>query len=205
MIPAQPDSGALSNIHGIDIKRPSRTLGGAIEVFDNVIAHPEDVIAVAEATDGWEGGSLITADGSGHTMDRSIRSARVLGVNQFAFDTHPIFHEMSRTVWHYVNDYAMRYEFRFTEMEWLQVLRYEPGDHYKAHHDAGVGVPRVVSAVLYLNDVPEGGETEFIHFGDKVTPAAGRLVVFPSNYAYSHAARTPAVGRKYAVAYWMRG
>jgi prolyl 4-hydroxylase len=61
----------------------------------------------------------------------------------------------------------------------------------------------VISALLYLNDV-QGGETHFTYFNTSVSPKAGRLVVFPSNYAYTHEAYPPIEGYKYVCVFWTR-
>ena len=40
--------------------------------------------------------------------------------------------------------------------------------------------PRIVTAYLYLNDVEQGGGTEFDQLNITVTPKRGRLVLWPS-------------------------
>eukprot|EP00545_Synedropsis_sp_CCMP1620_P005313 CAMPEP_0119004118 /NCGR_PEP_ID=MMETSP1176-20130426/962_1 /TAXON_ID=265551 /ORGANISM="Synedropsis recta cf, Strain CCMP1620" /LENGTH=445 /DNA_ID=CAMNT_0006955793 /DNA_START=11 /DNA_END=1348 /DNA_ORIENTATION=+ len=72
--------------------------------------------------------------------------------------------------------------------EFLQLLRYEEGQYYRTHHDyiefqkerqAGV---RILTIFLYLNDVEEGGGTNFPHLRPKVTvnPKRGRALIWPS-------------------------
>jgi prolyl 4-hydroxylase len=70
--------------------------------------------------------------------------------------------------------------------EYLQLLRYEPGQFYKTHHDyishdiewpAGV---RTLTFFLYLNDVDAGGGTEFPILGFTIQPKKGRAVIWPS-------------------------
>jgi len=70
--------------------------------------------------------------------------------------------------------------------ESLQLLRYEVGQFYGQHNDyieyqakRPVG-PRILTFYLYLNDVPNGGETNFPRIGLSVTPKAGRAVLWPS-------------------------
>lgn len=49
----------------------------------------------------------------------------------------------------------------------MQVLRYDVGQKYEAHHDYGsedvqlACGPRILTFFLYLSDVEEGGETNF--------------------------------------------
>ena len=59
--------------------------------------------------------------------------------------------------------------------ESFQVLKYELGQKYVAHHDASAAQarlscgPRILTFFLYLSDVEEGGETAFPSLGIKVT------------------------------------
>lgn len=58
---------------------------------------------------------------------------------------------------------------------------------------------RFLNVLFYLNDVEEGGETEF-YFNDMtvtVPPRKGRLVVFPPLWTHIHAGLAPINGDKY--------
>lgn len=70
--------------------------------------------------------------------------------------------------------------------EFLQLLRYEPGQFYNTHHDyANYHLerqfgPRILTVFLYLNDVEEGGATSFPNLGFDVTPSKGKALIWPS-------------------------
>ena len=73
-----------------------------------------------------------------------------------------------------------------TNQERMQLLRYQVGQYYKTHHDYLVrdktrrcGV-RLITVYLYLNDVEEGGGTDFPHLGITVMPKTGRALIWPS-------------------------
>jgi len=62
----------------------------------------------------------------------------------------------------------------------LQIVRYEPGQFYRRHHDQNTAVwapqgPRVLTFFMYLNEVEDGGETAF----PAIRTADGHLVVKP--------------------------
>mmetsp|Transcript_26531 Transcript_26531/g.58115 ORF Transcript_26531/g.58115 Transcript_26531/m.58115 type:complete len:472 (+) Transcript_26531:92-1507(+) len=70
--------------------------------------------------------------------------------------------------------------------EFLQLLRYEPGQFYEDHHDYIVhhqgrqsGV-RILTSYLYLNDVEAGGGTLFTGLNITVMPKRGRALFWPS-------------------------
>lgn len=102
--------------------------------------------------------------------------------------------------------------------EYIQLLRYEEGQFYTNHHDYAhyhlerqFG-PRVLTILLYLNDVQEGGATDFPLLGIQVFPKRGRAVLWPSvlnddplakDQRTEHAALPVIKGIKYAANAWI--
>lgn len=190
----------------IKLVESTEILAGCIEIYDGVINNSKDLIDLSESLNRWSDASIFYGTDSSITeVNKAVRSNLMMPVHQFSYTTDYKFYDMCRTVWFYCDRYAKKYDVSFLSTETAQILKYAPGEYYDPHCDAGPNVPRVISALLYLNDVEEGGETEFINFGISVKPKAGRLVIFPSNYAYAHAARLPKTGNKYVAVFWMRG
>jgi prolyl 4-hydroxylase len=107
--------------------------------------------------------------------------------------------------------------------EGLQVLRYGPGSQSTPHFDFLIpsnttnerslarSGQRVSSLVIYLNDVPSGGETVFPEVGLSVVPRRGQAVYFEYCNNFSqldhltlHAGAPVIAGEKWAVTKWMR-
>jgi predicted 2-oxoglutarate/Fe(II)-dependent dioxygenase YbiX len=82
-------------------------------------------------------------------------------------------------------------------------LKYRAGEGYVNHYDGGTEMGRAISAVVYLNDNYEGGHLEFPNFKVKIKPEKGMLILFPSNYAYSHIAHPIISGTKYSMVTWI--
>lgn len=193
-------------MNDIDLISATEIIAGCIEIYDGVINNSEELIDTAESKNAWQDAAIIFDQNSiGGEVNKNIRSNLTMPIDQFSYTTDYKFYDMCRTVWFYCDRYAKKYDVSFLSTEPAQILKYAPGEYYNPHCDAGPNVPRVISALLYLNDVEEGGETEFINFGASIKPKAGRLVIFPSNYAYTHAARLPKSGNKYVAVFWMRG
>lgn len=103
-----------------------------------------------------------------------------------------------------VNEYTKTYEFEIGFDEGLTLLKYESGQYYKPHCDYAPHNPRYLSALILLNPTEyEGGGTHFVHFDEEVKPETPSLVLFPSNYAYSHTALPVESGTKYALVTWL--
>lgn len=107
--------------------------------------------------------------------------------------------------------------------ERFQGQRYRPGQEFKEHCDwfdtsSGYwpneikrGGQRSWTAMAYLNDVEEGGVTEFTRIGVRVTPQRGLLLIWNNaardgtpNSDTQHAALPVAKGVKYVITKWFR-
>lgn len=84
----------------------------------------------------------------------------------------------------------------------LSIKRY-PKDtgFFSTHTDAGPGYAanRILSLVVYLNDVKEGGGTYFPDLNLYVKAEKGKALVFPSNYLYRHSGEIPKSNEKYSI------
>jgi hypothetical protein len=72
-------------------------------------------------------------------------------------------------------------------------------EHNKGFHNEA----RAFVFSIYLNDVAEGGETEFLHFSKRVEPKKGRIVIWPASFPYLHRGNPPLSGEKYILTSWM--
>lgn len=62
---------------------------------------------------------------------------------------------------------------------------------------------RTLLWMVYLNDVTEGGETDFYYQRRSVQPRAGRMVIAPAYFTHTHRGRVPVSGDKYIVTSWV--
>ncbi|MBO2701132.1 2OG-Fe(II) oxygenase [Shewanella algae] len=68
------------------------------------------------------------------------------------------------------------------------------------HNDA---LHRVVLYMFYLNDVAEGGETEFFYQQRKIAPKKGTMVIAPAGFTHSHRGNRPKSDDKYIATSWI--
>ncbi len=62
---------------------------------------------------------------------------------------------------------------------------------------------RIAVYTLYLNDVEEGGETEFLHQHMRLKPKKGTLCIFPSGITHLHRGNPPLKGEKHIMTGWV--
>lgn len=115
-----------------------------------------------------------------------------------------MYKELLDTLEFYVNEYGKNYPaLRITELENIKVCRYVEGQSLPLHADDILPV-RKVSVVLFLNGDYTGGEMVFPSHNVDIQPKAGRLVLFPSNYAYLHECKEVTEGNKYVLTTFFR-
>jgi len=99
----------------------------------------------------------------------------------------------------------------------FQILKYEPGQFYKVHHDQNSGLftpqgPRVYTFFMYLSTPEKGGGTRFADLNHIVPAVKGNAVLWPSvmnvdpdrdEPKTNHEGLPPITGVKYASNVWV--
>ena len=57
--------------------------------------------------------------------------------------------------------------------------------------------------MVYLNDVDDGGETEFYYQQRALKPKAGQLVIAPAYFTHTHRGLVPRSNDKYILTSWI--
>lgn len=68
------------------------------------------------------------------------------------------------------------------------------------HNDA---LHRILLFMFYLNDVQQGGETEFYYQDVKIKPKQGTMVIAPAYFTHTHRGNVPTSGDKYILTSWV--
>jgi len=121
----------------------------------------------------------------------------------------PLIYNFNNAFTHYIKTTGadLAYDnvgFHFTQLK-LQKTIPTGGYHlWHIEHSKGtVQESRAFVYAIYLNDVEEGGETEFLHFSKRVKAKMGRIVIWPSAFPYLHRGNPPLSGEKYILTSWM--
>ena len=57
--------------------------------------------------------------------------------------------------------------------------------------------------MFYLNDVEEGGSTDFYYQDASIQPKAGRMVIAPAYFTHTHRGQIPVSNDKYILTSWV--
>ncbi len=61
---------------------------------------------------------------------------------------------------------------------------------------------RLLTHLVYLNDVEEGGETELLYYHKRFAPKTGTVLIFPAGYTHTHRGNPPLSNDKYIITGW---
>lgn len=82
------------------------------------------------------------------------------------------------------------------------------GGFHKWHSENNSGPINVKSRFLgwslFLNNVEEGGELEFLNYSMRIKPKKGCIVLFPAYFTHAHRGNPPISNTKYIATGWYR-
>jgi hypothetical protein len=184
------------------IFKDGNVIAPGIVIYENVINNSSEIINVAtKESDLWQKATVSNKENVFLVNDET-RVADTFFFSKYSGKSD-VFDNVSELMWKYGDSYAKFFKVGFEFMESPQMLKYEKkSGFYKQHIDKGPKNPREFSAILYLNDVYEGGETYFEHFDIAIPSKSGRMVIFPANYPYIHEAIQPKSDDKFAIVTW---
>ena len=119
--------------------------------------------------------------------------------------------EFNNTFWNFCyKDYSKKYSTlssygNRTIFEY-KIQKTEPTKGYHSWHcedTSRIASNRIGVYLLYLNDIEDGGETEFLYLSKRIKPKMGKLLIFPPNYPWTHRGNPPLSGSKYIMTGWI--
>ena len=109
----------------------------------------------------------------------------------------------------YINHYQEKFSFLKDlgphSPKGMSVQKTSPGEGYHAWHCEAAEFAtssRVLVYSLFLNDINEGGETEFLSQHKRIKPKTGSLAIWPASITHPHRGNPPLKGEKYIITGW---
>lgn len=106
----------------------------------------------------------------------------------------------------YIDHFSILTEVDPHRIYYMKIQKTLPGEGYHVWHfesDSRERSSRVASWGLYLNDVKEGGETEWLYQSVRVPATKGTLAIWPAGYTHTHRGNPPISGEKYLLTGWI--
>ena len=188
-----------------------------VKVYDNTV-DPKFLKKFFQIKDYFlnpEKGRIGTNNNGAGSLNENIRKVGV----HFAFSN---LHNKTKTEKHWNNFFV--YVHRMAVKKYLSevsklkfdmscmdlcYLNYKESDHYAFHVDQSASDGRHLTALYMVNDGYEGGElliTDPLNHDNHitVTPKAGRITVFPSNFMFPHQVNPVTNGERLSIVTWWR-
>lgn len=198
------------DVGGQEVRVALRLRNPEIILFENFLSVAECEALIAQSVENMQRSTVVNNAEGGSTVD-DVRTS-----NGTYF--HRGFNELIETI---DARCAKLLNWPAEKTENIQVLRYMPGQEYKAHNDyfdpntegglshLGGSGNRIGTLLIYLSDVYEGGSTFFPESDLHVMPKTGSAVYFgyPQSNATSrtmHAGSPVKTGVKWVATKWLR-
>jgi len=114
------------------------------------------------------------------------------------------FQELSFYANHYAKKYGLNHKIK---TEYCNIISmFPPLGGFKSLHYERSNIARSkrqLVYMLYLNDINDGGQTEFIHQNLKVQAEKGKLVLWPSDFTHLHRGIVSPTETKYIATGWL--
>ena len=139
-----------------------------------------------------------------------IKGKKSTDVTVFIGNNNPIIHMYLQEVMKAVHTYVETYKlndlgFSVTLREAFNIQHYAPNEGFLGWHCERSQTQtnqRALVFMTYLNDVTDGGETEFKYQKLKVKPVKGKMVIWPTDFTHTHRGITSPTQEKYIATGW---
>ena len=88
----------------------------------------------------------------------------------------------------------------------IKIQKTKIGEGYHTWHCENAGMKsrnRILAFMVYLNDVTEGGETEFLYQKCRFKPERNTMLVWPAQFTHVHRGNPPLSNDKYIITGWV--
>lgn len=135
-----------------------------------------------------------------------------LGRSDYSINLQEIDNDLTREINQYltacVQDYCDEYHIIKEQplvSYTVKVQKTDPGGGYHVWHGENNSFQhctRCLAWIIYLNDIEDGGETEFLYQHKRVVPTTGTVVIWPAAFTHAHRGNPPLKETKYIITGW---
>lgn len=147
----------------------------------------------------------------GFRHEKSDKTAFLLETNTLSLTkNNPAIKEFLDNFWQCYKAYAEYFSvLQISEVHGIKNMRLQktsPGEGYHNWHyessDSNTAF-RLIAWSLYLNDIEEGGETEFLYLRKRLKCKQGTVLIWPAAFTHTHRGNPPLNKEKYLLTGWL--
>ena len=162
----------------------------------------DDIINFYENSDEKGQGKMQMNNVAGYYPDKKDSTDCVL--------RDPLLDKYLSSLQNVMNTYMEKFPMSKSEAAWgivenVNIQHYKPNQGFKSWHTerSCANNNRHLVFMTYLNDVMDGGETEWFHQKGRVKPRKGLTVIWPSDWTHMHRGIVSKTEHKYIVTGWI--
>ena len=135
----------------------------------------------------------------------------VVNPNDLKNDKYKCFNNYIDELYKCFIDYQLQWPFlknmvKDVDIGSFNVQKYSKGDHFSQIHTERANLRnsnRLFAWMTYLDNVEDGGTTNFLHYGIKIKPEIGKTLIWPAEWTHAHSGEILNSGKKHIVTGWM--
>ena len=127
---------------------------------------------------------------------------------------HSVCDPYVKSIFEVIEEYKKEFTFCYKDLRaWglcsqIKIQRYQPGKYYSSWHcemdgsDSRGWGQRHLVYMTYLNDISDGGGTEFFHQNLQVKPEKGLTLIWPADWTHYHRGIVSNTEEKFIISGW---
>jgi prolyl 4-hydroxylase len=154
-------------------------------------------------------GSILDIDSGKIQENPNIKISTDVDFDKTSDIAKKYFNELQKVINKYIEQYKYCNEYGAWDIvEGVNIQHYKPNEGYFSFHTERISNKSPVNNrhlvfMTYLNDVDDGGETEFYYQEIKTKPKKGLTVIFPADWTHTHRGITSPIQEKYIITGWL--
>tara|TARA_R110000796_G_scaffold250587_1_gene379754 strand:+ start:1562 stop:2179 length:618 start_codon:yes stop_codon:yes gene_type:complete len=141
----------------------------------------------------------------GQAVKKEVKDSKDLKLTGLEVESQNYVTQLQTCLDCYLEQYKQANSVTRFEIEAVNMQKYPLGGGFKVWHSERGSVQKAFRNLVfmtYLNDVEDGGETEFMYQNLKVKPRKGLTLIWPPDWMYTHRGVPSLTEEKYIVTGW---
>ena len=135
----------------------------------------------------------------------------VVNPNDLKNDKYKCFNNYIDELYKCFIDYQLQWPFlknmvKDVDIGSFNVQKYSKGDHFSQIHTERANLRnsnRLFAWMTYLDNVEDGGTTNFLQYSIKIKPEIGKTLIWPAEWTHAHSGEILNSGEKHIITGWM--
>jgi hypothetical protein len=138
------------------------------------------------------------------STDISLSLSKLKNDEELSSLFYPLFLNLNNAFNQYIQKYNILEDIRIEIHDTFNVQHYKKNQHFKQFHFESSGFKhrkRILTWMIYLNNVENGGNTVFPYYNYTIQPIEGYILIWPAEFTHTHFGDIVA-DEKYIVTGW---